>query len=579
MKRLFFPVLVLPVFFLVLSCNPLAGPLPAGSADVPAVQFVSNTGEFSYTVDPGPSPHDVYFVFTNTNLTQDASSKPSVDTSPILVDGVALPAPVPQPMYSYNSDPKTGSERISEQNRRISERLYGLKRGPGLPPQPGPSRDAVGATAQFNDVGLTGDVLKNATCRYVNPAIAVADGSTRTLNVWVADNCWIAGGTKTHLVDDTMVAALVARYLQSGLGNDIYDWDTSVLGAEWGDTGHAELIPFNKEITILLSDIEEDDSDSGGVVGYFSYVNNFTAVVAANYGYVSNQRIMFVMDAVMYANPNNNGYSISIVNDGTGWAETDYWAEAVFSTLAHEFQHMIQFYQKQVINNVADTDIWINEMCSMVMEDLVADKLGVEGPRGVKTADAGSAGNTGGRIPDFNQSSYWPLAITNYRFYYEYYPYPSYASSYVFGAWLARNYGGAGLLKAMVQSADTDQDAVVNAAAAFSGRQDEDMGRLLQKWAVAVLLSDLTTTPVGYAYNTGGWMNSTEGGVSYNLGSINIFSYTPTLKVFDKTGSVPSVPFTYSSNVYYQAAQGLDAPQTWSINIPSDDIAMSVVVK
>jgi hypothetical protein len=579
-KRVAFGCVVAALAVSLSSCSFLFGALPGSAVVQPTVQHVPYSGSFKYTVDPGSTARDVYFVFTNPDLTQDSSIKPAVSGTAIAVDGKSLPAPMQQPLYGRNSAPRTAAQRLAELNRDPF-RALGLSREASrsssfLARRGTPSCDTVNDSRVFNDLGLN----TPATCRYVSPTpIAVADGSTRTLNIWVADDCWVGTGTtgatspnKRHLVDSTMVAELANRFLKAGADNDIYDWDTAVVGAEWGPNDFGNLIPPNDEITILLSDISNDNSDNGGVVGYFSPANNFTSSSVPG----SNERIMFVIDAVMYANPNDNGYSQV---GGSGWAATDYWAEEVFSTLAHELQHMIQFYQKQVRYDVADTASWINEMCSMIMEDLVADKLHVKGPRGVSdlaypNGTAGAAGNSDGRLSMFNENSYFPLAQMGTM------ALEDYSTAYAFGAWLARNYGGAKLLKRIVQRAETDETAVVKSVAEESGRTDESMTRLLEKWAAAVLLSDAASSgPAGYLYNTGGWMTSSSGGISYDLGSIDLFDYSPTLNVFTATGSVPSgVTFSSSSNVYYEAAAGLASARTWSITVPQG-IVMSVVLE
>ncbi|TAN32139.1 peptidase M30, partial [Patescibacteria group bacterium] len=261
------------------------------------------------------------------------------------------------------------------------------------------------------------------------------------------------------------------------------------------------------------------------------------------------------------------------------WAPTNYWPKIVFSTLAHEFQHMVQFYQKQVLrgggSNATGTDTWINEMCSMLMEDLVSssDKLNVEGPRGVSSTDgtAGSAGNTLGRIPGFNASSNVSLAVTGSSF-----GLTQYSVAYAFGSWLIRNYGGPALLTRIVQSAQTDYTAVVNAAAAYSGRT-ETMEGLLQKWAASVLISDNTSAPFGYRYNSGGWMSFSEGSETFNLGSLNVFNYSPTLTVYNSSVPIPAAPY-YSSNIYFKAASMLTGSRTFSVTIPAGT-GMSVVLK
>jgi hypothetical protein len=554
---------------LLASCNPFAGPVPTGMQQGPEVQHVPYSGSFTYTVDPGGIDKDVYFVFTNPDLVKDAAQSPTVKAASIAVDGQTLPSPASQPLPSINSAPQSLADRIAEFNRNPFgalgiDRSAALRSANEMPLPSTPSLDTVGDGGSMWDYGAGGaTVIVSATCRYVSPtAVTVADGTMRKLNIWVANNCWSAGGSKTYLVDQTMVDALAAKFLATGAGNDIYDWDTGVIGAEWGPQPYTNLISPNGEITILLSDIAADNSATGGIVGYFDSYNNFTTASAPS----SNQRIMFVIDAVMYANPSPST-----------WAPTNFWPKIVFSTLAHEFQHMIQFYQKQVLNSLAvGTDTWINEMCSMIMEDLVADKLGVEGPRGVTTADgsAGPTGNTLGRIGGtygFNAYSNNALAMpTSFGL-------VDYSVSYAFGAWLARNYGGADLLRRIVQSSLTDSSAVTSAAAAASGKT-ETMERLLEKWAASVLISDSTAAPAGYRYNTGGWTTSTAAGITYNLGSIDIFNYSPALKVYTATGVVPGTTFLHSSNVYYRAASGLAAAKTWSLSIPAG-IKLSVVLK
>jgi hypothetical protein len=93
-----------------------------------------------------------------------------------------------------------------------------------------------------------------------------------------------------------------------------------------------------------------------------------------------------------------------------------------------------------------------------------------------------------------------------------------------------------------------------------------------------VLLSDVTMAPARYRYNTGGWVKTSAGGLSYNLGSINIFNYSPALYVFKQAGTVPGTTFNRSSNIYYSAAQGLGTARSWTISVPQG-IVMTVVIK
>jgi hypothetical protein len=555
----------------VSSCTFLFAPLPDTAATDPSVQHVPYTGSFTYTVDPGASPHDVYFVFTNPSTTADAWEKPTVTSDTITVDGSSLPAPVPLPLPSYNTAPRSLADRIAEFNRNPRSYLRGLAGNrplaaliSGSPAQ----NDVAGVTSAdiVTDIDGSGAPLTQvpSTCRLVTGPMAFADGRQRTLSIWVQNSEWGAG---IYPITPAMVQALADRFLKSPENlDDLYHLDTGVVGEPWGSTSGSQydgqLISWdtNNTITIFLGRLNSSYSGSV-VVGYYWAKDNFT--IAALPG--SNQRIMFYIDSVLFSDFGSST-----------WAPTDYWPGIVFSTLGHEFQHMIHFYQKQVVQDAADgTDTWINEMCSQILEDLVADKLGVDGPRGVTDADgsAGPPNNTAGRLPSFNQYSYLGLVQKSG------FTLADYSTAYAFGAWLARNYGGAGLLKKIVQCPETDETAILNAVtSAETGRPAESMTRLLEKWAAAVLISDTTSAPAGYRYNTGGWTTSTSGGISYRLGSINIFNYSPSLYVFKNSGSVPTSTFRHSSNVYYQAATDLTESRTWSISIP-DGIVMSVVLK
>ena len=362
----------------------------------------------------------------------------------------------------------------------------------------------------------------------------------------------------------TMVTSLADRFLSSPASpSDIYHLDTGAVGEPWGAHTNPYLIPWdnNSTITILLADLNA--SYYGAVtVGYYWSKDNYASAYLPG----SNQRIMFYIDSTLYA---------QVLSGESGWAPTNYWPKIVFSTLAHEFQHMIQFYQKQVIHNeiASGTETWINEMCSQIMEDLVADKLGVEGPRGVAPTDptAGTGGNTAGRIPIFNQNMSLGLIGSSAS-----YSLDDYSTSYAFGAWLSRNFGGAELLRRIVQDPATDSSCVTNAVAAYTGKA-ETMPDLLDRWAVSILGSNRTDMPRGYRYNNGNWFTSSENGINYNLGSLSFWNYSPAPQVLSPGGSLPSEILPAASNVYYRASNGLSQNGTWTVQVP-EGVSFSVYI-
>ena len=208
-----------------------------------------------------------------------------------------------------------------------------------------------------------------------------------------------------------------------------------MLGPEWGQHGYVDLIPPNDEITIFLCDIEDDNSPDGGIVGYFWAKDNFTQVptspLSERAGHVHHRR-------------GDVRERLRSIGD-LGLESTDYWPEEIYSTLAHEFQHMIHFYQREVLRDAMRTATpgstrwprrW-SRTCS-------SDKMEVIGPRGVDGVDgtdgtARRTTNTEGRLPLFN--AYNDISLRRLGRLGD--ALKSYSITYAFGAWLARNYGGA----------------------------------------------------------------------------------------------------------------------------------------
>lgn len=562
--------------FALAGCNTESGstassvnPSASGSGTILDVDKEGGNGSFEYTHTLGSTPQDVYFIFTNTNLS-DVSTVTTVSTS--MVEDPSLAARNMPSMSSIPTDLTTWAREhgvglkdrpeVSEFNARLPE----LKRAEAGDIHyqfvaPEPSLVSVGDPNTFMN-SSTSDTIP-ATVRKV-----VTDG-TVTLNIWVADDSWLGGCGKHYCMTQAMVDAFADKFLQAGSDNDIYDWVSSIYGAPWGTHTFNNLIASgsSSEIDILFFDIDDDGNDpadsepNGGVLGFFWSKDNF---LTSQYDY-SNERLLFYMDSVLTA------------KDDSGWDITDEWPAEMVSTLAHEFQHMIHFYQKNVTFN-SSSETWINEMASMVAEDLTADKIGVNGPRGVAYTNdaAGSPGNSDGRLPWFNNYSFhgttsWysgNSALINYGI------------NYAFGAYLARNYGGSALFQDIVQRSDSGYQAITKAVTAMG--YSETFTTLLQKWGVAVLLSDLTNNASGYIYNTGSGFSSTANSVSYNVGSVNLFNYD----FNSQSGPFLYTPSTLSglskhyaaSNTYVKVGTAETGTFTATVDMPAG-VLLTVVTK
>lgn len=118
------------------------------------------------------------------------------------------------------------------------------------------------------------------------------------------------------------------------------------------------------------------------------------------------------------------------------------------STLVHEFQHLINFSVKNM-NGLKPSD-WYNEMLSMLSEDMFASKIG----SGVKAPSVM-------RMNTF-QNHYFKSGLTEFNTSY------AYGTSYAFGAWLVRNFGGVDFIRMLMTNKLVNEESVLKAVNAVS---------------------------------------------------------------------------------------------------------------
>ncbi|MBN1495310.1 MAG: hypothetical protein JXA07_00985 [Spirochaetes bacterium] len=546
------------------------------------------------TLDMGITPKDLYFIFTNISP-YDTTAYPSINDSEMNMQQSAMMDPAPAKPVPDQTDMsgQRGTPEATEFNRNPYASLG--KYNPvtlllSLVPPGEPLYDVANTSTGYFKIDRYTEV--KATCRYSDTVTVSSpfgdDDNNKTLNIWVADNCWHVGGTRAKKVNQDMVNLMAEKFLAGGLDNDIYDWVTAIYGEEWetvpdtsplSDADRNMLIAPNNEITVLLFDIDNDNSTTGGVLGYFWAKDNF---IKESISY-SNERIMFYMDAVLFA-----------TEEGASWNLSDRWPSEIISTLAHELQHMIQFYQKTVsrTDGSSGTETWIDEMCSLATEDLVSRKLGVNGPRGADFAYAEcipSASDPAykdgyislGRIPlanyfnEFSVTSWYP---GNYKLI-------SYALNYALGSYLSRNHEGAGFFRHMVQNGYTDYRAIEYALEQTTPAlpaESRTFGEVLRKWAASNLVSDKYDTPDYYAYNNGplgDWFTSTASTLEYTIGSIDLYRYRyqsyygPYIYTNMRADTMPA-----ASNIYYLAGEDLSGQNTWNIKLRSN-VRLTVVAR
>ena len=320
----------------------------------------------------------------------------------------------------------------------------------------------------------------NATAVRVKSSVATTQGD-KNLVIWLENGISIKSSALNNLSD---------IFLKSGLDNDIYDWETNIFSKEWGEDAEgidSHLIGDDATINILVYNMY-----SSGMAGFFWPKDNFKKSYIA----ASNEKIMFYVSA-------------QLLNSDE---------KETFTTLDHEFQHMIHFYQRAVLKDLHD-DTWFNELMSEATEDILATKIGYKGPRNVDPNDgsAGASNNKKGRYPSFNAHN--TLALTEWGG-----SVAHYGKVSAFGAYLNRNYGAASLLHKMMMSSKPANEVLKELTGV-------DTHTLVNQWGSAVILSDQTGVDGKLQFNKGGFFASSYGTSSYQLGSINFFNYNPKPKL------------------------------------------------
>lgn len=308
------------------------------------------------------------------------------------------------------------------------------------------------------------------------------NGSNIECLLWVDDDCWTTesscSGTKINTTVAAHLATVFAKhYLHERdvfgeESDEIYTYGSSDDAV--ANTG-AGLVSMTDEtnsatktyVNIVVYDIGSDynlkTENQCGVVGYFYAKDYYTAEDMnedGTYYYGSNTNLFgnttvdvrnysnggkyFYIDAAFcnYSGISNNAYTYN----GNGGKASD----TVISTLVHEFQHMIDFNQKNILHGQNSVPQWYNEMLSMMAEDMMQAQLGTtdaEAPRGA-------------RLPGFNEYYYMSgigeyLSGSNAVI--------SYSTAYAFGAWVARTYGGPELIQGISKNDKVGMDSVLDA--------------------------------------------------------------------------------------------------------------------
>lgn len=280
--------------------------------------------------------------------------------------------------------------------------------------------------------------------------------------VWVVDDYYTSESASGSKVDSSTAETFASKFdeiypaIRNVFGDEsdyLINYDTSITSYDaslamesYSDTGTM----VNIVIYDIGADSELDSSSQCGVVGYFyskDYVYPSSSVSKNSVINYSNKGKYFYVDS---------SYAVS-------------YFDTVISTLAHEFQHMINFNVKNISQNLSPSTSY-NEMLSMLCEDMMQEMLDIDDDDSPKA-----------RLQGFN-AYYFLSGLSEYN---SSYAVVSYADSYALGAWLSRQYGGAALVQEIMQNDSVDNDSITAAVNSLNGT-DYDFDDLFEQFLLAI---------------------------------------------------------------------------------------------
>ena len=375
--------------------------------------------------------------------------------------------------------------------------------------------------------------------------VGINENSSKKLYIWLDKDYTNVNQNKDEAI------ALGEQFFNGTNNEAIYHWITNIFGEEWGTHGYSNLIGTSNSIHILLTELNTkyDSSNRGFVMGYFNPADTFSKTTISK----SNEKNMFYMDIKLLMGEFKNTST-----EPTAEKKLE-MKKDIYSTLAHEFVHMINWYQKDIkqLKLSSFTEVWLNEMLAMIGEDLVDDKITVNEIKGIDGSKM--------RIPSFNQI-YNNLDINDKDGSFDI---GDYAINGVYGLYLTRAYAYNNLnfLRNIMYNSHKGTGAIDFALSELGSKKTfvdtvKDFGK-------SVILSSHQGAGDAIYYMNRPIDSYSHSGINYNFESINLFS----------TELNKNNPFKYlattngfrgGANTYAELRNSTDTntSEKWSFTVP-----------
>ncbi len=313
--------------------------------------------------------------------------------------------------------------------------------------------------------------------------------------VYIDDAVYSTSSTSDN---DNKITTLQAQAIRDKF-DTLYLKMTNIFGELYSEQIDGFIAPQSK-VKIYVYDIYEDYSvnQSGGIYGYF-WSKDLYPVKTVSY---SNEAPMFYIDSFFLDKDTNTMYS----------------------TLFHEFQHMLRFMNKNMPLGTAPSadGTWANEMMAMLAEEILQQDLGNEDVHSPKNR-LNMFLNGGYLLSGLNTWHETTLTDTSSVLY-------SYANAYAFGTFLMRNYGGINLVREMASNNKYNLEQITSAVKAMGYYADKNdtqiIEELLLEFSRSLFYTDFagaSGTGIPKLWNTS--LNQTVGGYTYTITPILLSDY------------------------------------------------------
>ncbi|MEH7097838.1 Ig-like domain-containing protein, partial [Neobacillus vireti] len=379
---------------------------------------------------------------------------------------------------------------------------------------------------QFDSISNKGKLIRKSLLS-INPSYNVGDYKY----FWVTDltddsnyqiNTRLAySGSKANIwVHNNQITDADAAKLGQEFDNKIYSTVVNNFGSE-SDVDH------DGKVNILCYDIQDGFSGSGGyVAGYFGAADLY------NISY-SNQSEIFYIDTYP-------AMGMSSTKDVSG----------AYSTLAHEFQHMVNYNENVLIEGNSDMDTWLDEGLSMAAEQIYL---------GTGLSDRIDYYNNSSSIQNGHSLLYWDYSgdvLSNY------------ALSYLFAQYIkVQANQGDKIFKEILTDPNSDYKAIEDVAKKYIS-SDLTFGKLMTDFRMALLLKQSTGL---YGFKSDSTFNTVKEKI-YQGSTLNLRGGGAVVKAFNSQDGL-SVPTNKGQDITYTIANipgtGADTTPPASPNVNS----------